>query len=135
MLHPLRLTNRPNSSSVEFRNPITVGRCHAMSTMSCLVGSRPRFRGSLSVFVTLFSCRRKYDFMAWLAVETAHPEQHESLRRVQRNASGELTGCIVLHNWEISLANLAASNLKRSRTLPNRSREDRIRDWQLKRPR
>jgi hypothetical protein len=56
-------------------------------------------------------------------------------RKVQRNASGELTGCIVLHNWEISLANLAASNLKRSRTLPNRSREDRIRDWQLKRPR
>jgi hypothetical protein len=48
---------------------------------------------------------------------------------------GGLTGCIVLHNWESSLTNLAASNLKRSRTLPNCSREDRIRDWQLKRPR
>jgi hypothetical protein len=30
--------------------------------------------------------------MAWLAVETAHPEQHESLRRVQRNAPGGVDG-------------------------------------------
>jgi len=55
--------------------------------------------------------------------------------RMQRNAPGDVAGCIVLHNWESSLANLAASNLKRSRTLPNCSREDRIRDWQLKRRR
>ena len=36
---------------------------------------------------------------------------------------------------EGNLAILAASNLKRSRTLPNCSREDRIQDWQFKRRR
>jgi hypothetical protein len=73
--------------------------------------------------------------MAWLAVETALPGRPESLRRVQRNAPRKVAGCIVLLNCEGNLANLAASNLKRSRTFPNCSREDRIRDWQLKRRR
>jgi hypothetical protein len=36
-----------------------------------------------------------------------------------------------LHTWEGNLAIPAASNLKRPRTLPNRSREDRIRDWAI----
>ena len=38
----------------------------------------------------------------------------------------------MLHTREGNLAIPATSSLKRSRTLPNRSREDRIRDGPLK---
>ena len=54
---------------------------------------------------------------------------------MQRNAPGDVAGCIVLHNWESSLANLAASNLKRSRTLPTVPVKTTSGMWQLKRPR
>jgi hypothetical protein len=48
--------------------------------------------------------------------------------RRQRSASTNMARCIILHTREGNLAIPATSNLKRPRTLPNRSREDRIRD-------
>jgi hypothetical protein len=43
------------------------------------------------------------------------------------SAPTKTAGCIILHTREGNLAIPAASNPKRPRTLPNRSREDRIR--------
>jgi len=49
------------------------------------------------------------------------------------SAPTKTAGCIILHTREGNLAIPAASNPKRPRTLPNRSREDRIRDGPFKR--
>ena len=49
------------------------------------------------------------------------------------SAPTKKAGCIILHTREGKLAIPATSNLKRPRTVPYRSREDRIRDGPFKR--
>ncbi len=60
------------------------------------------------------------------ALSRAHP-------KAKLSAPTKMARCIILHIREGNLAIPAISNLKRPRTLPNRSREDRIRDGPFKR--